>query len=221
MKEPINERVKIIVESLNITANAFANELDVAGSVIYNIIKGRNKPSFDILDKMVSRFNVNPNFLLTGKGDMFLTTDERIEKILTDRDPDEDEAYFFKQWIRIIKIVENAGVYKVHDFFESIQYMFSKIANILEHYSLMKQSLSFLNFAPKTITHDALKEQVKKMVEFEVELAKISHPYIEILNELYKKMETFNEKHDNLYHRDDEYFEEILKDVELEFKAKK
>lgn len=221
MEGSINERIKIIVEALNITANAFANELGVAGSVIYNIIKGRNKPSFDILDKMVSSFNVNPNFLLTGKGEVFLTMEERFEKLMDDQTPDEDHIYFLKQWDRINKIVENIGMKRAHDFFSSMGFMLSRSTNIIEHYSLINQSISFLRFAPKPISSDTLTEQVKKMLIFEIELSKILNSHFEILNKVCEEIDRFNEKHDNINYKDDEYFEEILKDMELEFKAKK
>ena len=71
MKPSIYQRIGEIITALNISKNAFAARLEVAGSVIYNIINERNKPSFDLLEKIISLFDVNPDYLLTGNGEMF------------------------------------------------------------------------------------------------------------------------------------------------------
>ena len=73
MESTINDRIKDVINSLKMTPNAFASEIGVAGSVIYNILKGRNRPSFDILEKIVSTFDVSSDFLLLGKGDIIIS----------------------------------------------------------------------------------------------------------------------------------------------------
>lgn len=71
METTVNQRISGIISELKITKNSFAEKLGVAGSVIYNIINNRNKPGFDLLEKIVSSFDVNPEYLLIGKGDIF------------------------------------------------------------------------------------------------------------------------------------------------------
>lgn len=218
----VNERIKLIVESLNITANAFAQELNVAGSVVYNIIKGRNKPSFDILDKIVSSFNVSPNFLLTGKGNMFSSNDE-ISQIENQRtgDTDDDYIYFLKQWEKINKITEKVGKKDLHSYFDKVSWSLEYIAEITKHYSLMEQSINFLRFAPKNIDNKTLTSQVLKMLDFEEELSLLIKSHEAVIAKLYKDISAFNEKHDNIYHMDEDYFEDLLREVDKEMNTPK
>lgn len=71
METTVNQRISEIISELKITKNSFADKLGVAGSVIYNIINNRNKPGFDLLAKIVSLFDVNPEYLIVGKGNIF------------------------------------------------------------------------------------------------------------------------------------------------------
>lgn len=74
----INERLVLLISTLNLNNNSFAKELGVSPTVTYNIIGGRfSKPSYDLLEKIISTFdNVNPNWLMKGDGDMFLKRNE-------------------------------------------------------------------------------------------------------------------------------------------------
>ena len=218
----INERISNIIEALDISANAFAQELGVAGSVIYNILKGRNKPSFDILDKIVSAFSVSPSYLLTGKGGVFSSNDE-IVQVESQRtgDTDDDYVYFLKQWDKINKIVEKVGKEDMHSYFDGASLSLGHIAEITKHYSLMEQSIGFLRFAPKSIDNKTLTSQVLKMLEFEEELNKLIKPHEAAIARLYMDISAFNEKHDNLNHIDDDYLEDLLKEIDNEMNSSK
>ena len=39
--------------------------------------RGDNKPSVDVLEKLVDRHNININYLLTGKGSMFIADNDK------------------------------------------------------------------------------------------------------------------------------------------------
>lgn len=67
----INERIGLILKEKNLTANDFAAKLEVRSSNISHIITGRNKPSFDFLEKLLSVFpDINSLWLIMGEGDM-------------------------------------------------------------------------------------------------------------------------------------------------------
>jgi transcriptional regulator with XRE-family HTH domain len=204
----VNKRVKNIVDALGITQNAFASKIDVAGSVIYNIVNGRNKPSFDILEKIVSLFGVNASYILTGEGDMFSSNDETT--ISSDTDPiEEDSEYeqFFDNWANIRKIVVATGKRKKSDEYSTISSIFSIISDVIEHYSLLNQSIAFLKFAPKNMDNKIFSAQVKTMLEVEGELYDILKEYIATIAKIYKEVSDFNERHDNIYHVDDDVFD--------------
>ncbi len=69
----INERIQQIIKHLELNNNSFSKQIEVNPTVIHNIIKGRNAPSYDILNKISLSFdNINPTWLLTGRGEMLV-----------------------------------------------------------------------------------------------------------------------------------------------------
>jgi transcriptional regulator with XRE-family HTH domain len=78
----ISARIEKVIEDKKLNPNLFANELGIKTTVIYNILKNRNKPGFDLLLKICGKYNVNANWLLTGEGEMYLgsISNDIIEK---------------------------------------------------------------------------------------------------------------------------------------------
>jgi transcriptional regulator with XRE-family HTH domain len=70
IKTTVNDRITQLIEHENLTTNSFANRLGVKPTVIYNIQKGRNKPSFDLLTKIIDVFQANSSWLLMGFGEI-------------------------------------------------------------------------------------------------------------------------------------------------------
>jgi plasmid maintenance system antidote protein VapI len=63
----------LALESLSPTR--FADHLGVQRSGVSHILAGRNKPSFDFIEKMLLTFpNINAEWLLLGKGEMYKTS---------------------------------------------------------------------------------------------------------------------------------------------------
>lgn len=84
----INERIGLILKEKNLTANDFAAKLEVRSSNISHIITGRNKPSFDFMEKLLSVYpDINSLWLITGEGDM--NTSEKGEE---ERENPKEEA---------------------------------------------------------------------------------------------------------------------------------
>ncbi|WP_423129817.1 helix-turn-helix domain-containing protein [Gaoshiqia sp. Z1-71] len=89
----INKRIAKVMESHSLNKNQFANKIGVHATVVHNIIdeKGRgNKPSFDFISKLLSSFdNINGDWLITGRGKMFLQDKEApatsLSPILSDK----------------------------------------------------------------------------------------------------------------------------------------
>lgn len=67
--------LKNLIKSLGITQTEFAKEIGVSKSVISDLISGRLQelPKHARI-KLVKLYNVNPVWLLTGEGDMFLSS---------------------------------------------------------------------------------------------------------------------------------------------------
>ncbi len=70
-KNSINDRISELIEFLDITPTAFADEIGIQRSGLSHIMKGRNKPSLDVVQKIINRFpEINILWLVNGTGAM-------------------------------------------------------------------------------------------------------------------------------------------------------
>lgn len=61
------ERIKEIMIQKGLSPSAFADEIKVQRSSISHIIKGRNKPSLELIQKIISAFpDIDIEWLMTG-----------------------------------------------------------------------------------------------------------------------------------------------------------
>lgn len=68
-----SERIKIIIKTLGIKNKEFAKELGLTQGGLSDIINGRvKKLSGTFIELLKLKYNVNPTWLLTGEGEMFL-----------------------------------------------------------------------------------------------------------------------------------------------------
>ncbi len=67
----MEEKLRILMQSENLTASKLAEILEVKPAAISHILSGRNKPSFEMLCKIVNRFpQINPYWLLGDATEM-------------------------------------------------------------------------------------------------------------------------------------------------------
>ena len=72
----MREKLLNLMKSEQLTASKLAELLDIQPSGISHILSGRNKPSFDLVQKILRRFpRVNPDWLLLDKDEMYRTID--------------------------------------------------------------------------------------------------------------------------------------------------
>jgi hypothetical protein len=70
----INQRFAQLIQHLGITKNAFAMSLNKTASVIQHLLDGRNKPGFDLLQRVFEVYpNVSRDWVMLGQGPMLLT----------------------------------------------------------------------------------------------------------------------------------------------------
>lgn len=65
--------LKKIREYLNLSQKQFAESMDSTAQAFYGYEKNIRDIPNKLLDKLVSKYNININWLLTGNGDMFIT----------------------------------------------------------------------------------------------------------------------------------------------------
>lgn len=64
----IKDRIRMIIDSHQLTAGAFADRIGVQRSNVSHILSGRNKPGYEFLEKVVKAFpKVQAHWLLTGR----------------------------------------------------------------------------------------------------------------------------------------------------------
>ena len=70
----MKDRIRLIMESEQLTPSAFADKLQLGRAVISHILNGRNNPSLDVVARILSNMNnINPDWLITGNGSMYKT----------------------------------------------------------------------------------------------------------------------------------------------------
>ena len=71
----MDKRLQQFLDAENISQAQLAETLGVARAGISHILSGRNKPGFDFLESMATRFpQISMDWLLTGKGRMYKDT---------------------------------------------------------------------------------------------------------------------------------------------------
>jgi transcriptional regulator with XRE-family HTH domain len=82
----MESRLSKLIRIKGLTASGFADELGVQRSGISHILNGRNKPSLDLLEKILRHFpEISPDWLILGKGEPLRGNDTES---LTENDSD-------------------------------------------------------------------------------------------------------------------------------------
>lgn len=74
----IRERFHIFRKSIGYTQKQMAFEAGISRAFITHVETGKQKPSYEFLMKIVSKFNLSLDWLISGKGQMFIIDDENI-----------------------------------------------------------------------------------------------------------------------------------------------
>jgi transcriptional regulator with XRE-family HTH domain len=80
MEDQIDKRLRLLLENERLTSSQFAKIVGYRPSSISHILSGRNKPGFDFIQEILKKFNnINPDWLILGRGEMYRTADKVIE----------------------------------------------------------------------------------------------------------------------------------------------
>jgi transcriptional regulator with XRE-family HTH domain len=97
-------RIHRLIGSENLTPTKFADIIGVQRSAISHILSGRNKPSFDLIQKILNKFpRVSSEWLLMGRGEMYKTM---VQRSLFDIDQKSNDI---KEGIKSPVIQENTA----------------------------------------------------------------------------------------------------------------
>jgi len=80
----MNERIKDIRKKEGLSQQKFADKLGIARGNIAAYEVGKNAPSDAVISLICSKFNVNKDWLLTGKGDMYDVPEDEVASVVSD-----------------------------------------------------------------------------------------------------------------------------------------
>lgn len=119
MEQSVNQRIKLLINELGLTVNAFANKTGVSQKALSNMFLRGTEPSSKTISsicKMVD--HINKEWLLTGEGQMF--TDTKNESDKKKDIPILDSDY---RLVPIIHIDSVGGMHSNNDIVDEVQYI--------------------------------------------------------------------------------------------------
>lgn len=76
----MREKLQKLMASEQLTSSRFAELLGIQPSGVTHLLGGRNKPSFDLVQKILRRFpHINPDWLLLDSEQMYRSEEEESE----------------------------------------------------------------------------------------------------------------------------------------------
>ncbi len=108
----IKDRIRLTLETQRLTAAMFADKIGVQRSNVSHVLSGRNKPSFEFLEKLLIAFpKVSAHWLVTGKHPIEQTNHEQSNtsqeldfnepQLFSDQKPDVDQKEVVKEIVEI------------------------------------------------------------------------------------------------------------------------
>lgn len=118
----MKDRIKKIRKELDLTQQKFGERIGVKGNTIAQYENGRNEPIDAVISLICREFNVNEEWLRTGKGEMFIerTKDEQIAAFVGNILKDEDDS-FKRRLISGLAALDDNGWEVLEKFLDSIQ----------------------------------------------------------------------------------------------------
>jgi transcriptional regulator with XRE-family HTH domain len=102
----IGQRLQNIRKTIKLNQKDFAGEMEISGASLSEIETGNSKPRIELYYNLTKKYNVNTDYLLHGKGEMFRGTGQRgatgIEKEDEFREFLENFLDYFEKsrWVR-------------------------------------------------------------------------------------------------------------------------
>lgn len=74
----IEERIRDIINAQNMTVKGFAEAMDIPLRTLHNYLSGNREPSAEFLITLSNKLNINLNWLLLNKGEIYLSENKSI-----------------------------------------------------------------------------------------------------------------------------------------------
>jgi transcriptional regulator with XRE-family HTH domain len=112
--QELGQRIKQVRETLKLQQTEFAAKLSFSRRLIIYYEKGEAKPGYDFFQQCAEIYNINPAFLLIGKGAMFISDndgEDLLEQWFGDYIPNEVEKTFLEYFRKSQLVRLNVNAY--------------------------------------------------------------------------------------------------------------
>jgi transcriptional regulator with XRE-family HTH domain len=76
----MKERLLKFLNTIQLSSSRFAEEIGIQPSGVSHILSGRNNPGYDFIVKILTKYpDLNPEWLILGKGEMFKKSSVRVD----------------------------------------------------------------------------------------------------------------------------------------------
>lgn len=118
----LNERINYLIKSLGMKKTAFAEKLNVSQAFVSQLCSGVKQPSERTIQDICTKFNVNEEWLRTGKGEIFimLSRNDEISKFVGELMKEEEDS-FKNRLIAGLAALDDTGWDVLETFLNSIQ----------------------------------------------------------------------------------------------------
>jgi transcriptional regulator with XRE-family HTH domain len=86
------DRIQLILKTKGLSPSQFADEIQVKRSGLSHVLSGRNNPSLDFILKILEAYSeIDPEWLLHGRGSMVRTNQQQLSKKIIGK-PDKTDS---------------------------------------------------------------------------------------------------------------------------------
>lgn len=83
------DRIRMVMEQEGLSSALFAKEIGISAATLSNILSERNKPSLDVLQKIINRYRlISSDWLFLGIGTMYRQRLDAQEQVLLEVKPE-------------------------------------------------------------------------------------------------------------------------------------
>lgn len=113
----MNERIKEIRKTLNLSQKEFGEKIGVSDTAISKLEKGERNPSEQTIKSICREYNVNYAWLMEGLGDMFSNLPETLlDQVAEEYNLDELDKVIVKRYMQLSEDKRQV----IKEFFKSI-----------------------------------------------------------------------------------------------------
>lgn len=109
----INDRIKELRKNQKLTLEKFGETLGVTKVAISNIENGKRNLTEQMFKSICREYNVNEEWLRTGKGDMYKLVEDEVSAAASDITDSDDD--FIKDFIVIYRSLSPSSKYALHE----------------------------------------------------------------------------------------------------------